>query len=83
MEDHLDKLLYLAVGVVYLFLNNAKGRHAEKQTVADEASGSRPTPEANANWPSFPSLPEENNHHHNHGCRPRKWPPTATYEVQF
>ncbi len=31
----------------------------------------------------FPSLPEGNNQHHNHGRCPRKWPPTAAYEVQF
>ncbi len=31
----------------------------------------------------FPSLPEGNNQHHNHGRRPRKWPPTTAYEVQF
>jgi hypothetical protein len=50
MENHLDKLLYLVVGVIYLFLNNAKSRHAEKQTVADEAPESQPATEAHADW---------------------------------
>lgn len=53
MEGHFDKLLYyLIVGVIYLFLNNAKSRHAEKQTVANKDSESQPAPAAHTNWPN-------------------------------
>lgn len=53
MEGHFDKLLYLIVGVIYLFLNNAKSRHAEKQTVAKKDAESQPAPAARTNWPDI------------------------------
>jgi hypothetical protein len=41
----------LIVGVIYLFLNNAKSHHAEKQTVANKDSESQPAPAAHTHWP--------------------------------
>jgi hypothetical protein len=51
MEDHFDKLLYLIGGIIYLFLNNAKSRHAERQTIENKDSESQPAQVAHTNWP--------------------------------
>jgi hypothetical protein len=50
MEDHFDKLLYLVVGVIYLFLNKSKSSTADKKTVIDKPSEHQPSSTASKNW---------------------------------
>jgi len=52
MEDHFDKLLYLIVGVIYLFLNNSKSSNADKKTMVGTPSEHQPAPTTDKNWPN-------------------------------
>ena len=52
MEDHFDKLLYLIVGIVYLFLNKAKNRDDEKRAMPSQPSEHQPASTASVDGPS-------------------------------
>jgi hypothetical protein len=49
MEDHFYKILSLFVGLIYLFLNNAKNSNTKKQAIESGPSGLQTVPTNNMN----------------------------------